>query len=79
MAYIEDIMDIYGRQLIVQTAKDAGLDAEKSLESAHHKLDTLRAALDGAFRKNPEGNPDDLRAAIDEAAKRLKNNWGTRE
>jgi hypothetical protein len=73
MAYIEDIMDVYGRQLISQSAKDAGLNAEESLQKAHAKLDVLRASLSTAF-EDPE-----MREIMDEAARRLKRNYGTPE
>lgn len=79
MAYIEDLMDSYGRQLISNSAKDAGLNPDESLKSANHRLDMLRAALDGAFWKNPHNDSKELHLAADEAARRLQRNWGTRE
>lgn len=71
-AYIEDFMNIYGRSLIYKTAKDAGINAEESLKSAHERIDHLRAEL-SAIDDNPE-----LRSTIDEAVRRLKKNYGTR-
>jgi hypothetical protein len=73
MVYIEDIMDSYGRQLILESAKDANLDAEESLKEAHARLDTLREMLNNLKELPPVVD------AVDEASKRIKNNWGTRE
>lgn len=73
MVYIEDIMDLYGRQLVVEAAKDAGLDSEVSLREAHAKLDVLREVM-AKLKQIPPAVE-----AVDRAALRIKNNWGTRE
>lgn len=73
MAYIEDIMDIYGRKLVFDSAKEAGLNANESLKKANAKLDALREMLTNLKEIPPSST------AVDEASKRLKNNWGTRE
>ncbi len=71
--YIEDFMDVYGRQLIHSSAMDAGLDEEESLKMAHAKLDMLRASLNTILEDRT------LHKVIDSAARRIKTNYGTRE
>jgi hypothetical protein len=73
MVYIEDIMDTYGRQLILESAKAANLDEEESLREAHARLDTLREMMK-KLREIPL-----VIDAVDVASKRIKNNWGTRD
>jgi len=73
MAYIEDIMDIYGRQLIVESAKAAGIDERESLKHAHMHLDILRSEM-SKLKELPASTD-----AIDRACRRIKNNWGVRE
>lgn len=78
VAYIEDMMDVYGRQLITQSAKDAGLNAEESLKEANKRLDIIRAVLNTSFWGEELDNTS-MHKTIDEAARRLKRNWGTRQ
>lgn len=73
MTYIEDIMDMYGRELIHAIAKETGLNPDDSLHKAHSNLDTLRSMLNRLKELPP------ATTAVDEASRRLKNNWGTRE
>lgn len=73
MVYIEDFMDLYGRQMITDSAKEANLNSEESLKEAHTELDTLRTMM----QKLKEIPP--VIDAVNEASKRIKNNWGTRE
>jgi hypothetical protein len=73
MTYIEDIMDLYGRGLLAHSAAAAGLDEKEALTESHAAIDSLRETMNSL-----KGSPVNI-AAVDEAAKRIKNNWGTRE
>jgi hypothetical protein len=73
MVYIEDFMDLYGRKMITDSAKEAGLNSEESLKEAHASLDTLRTMMQELKEIPPVVD------AVNEASKRIKNNWGTRD
>lgn len=45
LIYIEDILDSYGRGLILSSAKQIGLDGSAELSEAHRRLDLLRGRI----------------------------------
>lgn len=45
LVYIEQIFDMYGRDLISQSAREASLDSGVALSEAHRRIDLLRARI----------------------------------
>lgn len=69
LGYIEDMMDIYGRGLIRQSAEQGGLDSSASLTEAHRRIDLLRKRM--SYLRKTYSFDD----AIGQAEKRLSRNW----
>ncbi len=74
MVYIEEMLDVYGRGLINESARSMSLDGRESLKKAHEKIDALRTRI--ATIRNAKDI--DVDAIADGISSRFKRNWSSK-